>query len=260
MSSVVTQGFWHEGWSRFEPEFDPEALGFRDLFDAYFKPGGSCFEIGCYPGRFLIYMCKRFGYTANGIDWTPLIRTRMPEFLRGHGVPVGEFYCEDFETFRCDRTFDVVYSLGFIEHFRNLEEIIRKHIALVKPGGTLFLSCPNFRGLQYPFHRIFDAENLRAHVVQTMNLTRWRRVLEENGMEVLREGYYRTIGFWTNPEAAKGFRGRVSGSIVRVAERLDKHFKVPNRWLSPHMFSISRKPRDGPRDSAGSRAGTGTTR
>jgi len=245
LTSAANQEYWVSRYEGVQPEFDAGRIGFQDLYETYLKPGGSCFEVGCYPGRHLIYMGKRFGYTANGIDWTPSVRTRTPEFLRANGVRVGQFYCADFEKFDCDRTFDFVYSLGFIEHFWNLEEIIKKHIALVKPGGTLFLSCPNFRGLQFVFHRIFDAKDLRAHVVDTMDLARWRRVLQANGMEVVREGYYRTVGFWTRPEAAQGFLGSVSGSLVRVTDHLDGHFRIPNRWLSPHMFSISRKVGDG---------------
>jgi len=246
MSSIVNQECWEGFWEdrpQVIPDYDEQALGFRDIFDEYFKPGGTVFEVGCFPGRFLIYLCKRFGYTANGIDWIPEIRTHTPEFLRRNGVAVGKFFCEDFEKFQCDEQFDVVYSLGFIEHFQNLEEIIRKHIALVKPGGTLFLSCPNFRGLQHVYHRLFDADNLRAHVLPTMDLGRWRRVLEANGMQVVREGYYRTVGFWTNPGESRGIRGSVSGPLVRVAEQLDRRFRIPNRLLSPHMFDISRKVR-----------------
>lgn len=242
-SSVVNQEFWHDRYSSVTGDFDEDRLGFRDIFDQYFTPGGTCFEVGCYPGRFLAYLCNRFGYTANGIDWTPFVRTRMPAFLSRHGVRLGEFFCEDFEKFRCGQTFDLVYSLGFIEHFSNLEEIIRRHIELVKVGGTLFLSCPNFRGLQFFFHRIFDTENLRAHVTPTMNLARWRRVLEASGMEILRDGYYRTVGFWTSPESTNGLMRSVSGSIAELAERLDPHFDAPNRWVSPHMFSVSRKVR-----------------
>jgi SAM-dependent methyltransferase len=244
LSSVVDQEFWEGFWEerpQVLPTYNSADIAFRDLFDAYFKPGGSCFEVGCYPGRFLIYLGKRFGYTANGIDWVPQVRTHTPEFLRQHEVRVGEFFCEDFERFHCDRMFDVVYSLGFIEHFWNLEKVIRKHVALVKPGGILFLACPNFRGLQFLFHRIFDVEDLRAHVLPTMNLRRWRAVLEQEGMEVLREGYYRTVGFWTNPEAAKGLSGSISGYLARLAEGIDKRLELPTPWLSPHMFSISRK-------------------
>jgi 2-polyprenyl-3-methyl-5-hydroxy-6-metoxy-1,4-benzoquinol methylase len=242
---VVNRRFWESFWdgrTNVMPEYEPEGLDLRDVFDAYLRPGGSCFEIGCYPVLFLIYVCKRFGYTANGIDWIPLLRTHTREFLRRNGVQTGELYCEDFERFECTKQFDLVYSLGFIEHFWNLEEVIQKHISLVKPGGMLFLSCPNFRGLQHVFHRIFDAENLKAHVLPTMDLGRWRRILERNGMEVLHEGYWRTVRFWTIPDAARGFLGSVSGTLVRLADLIDRNVRIPTRWLSPHMYSISKKP------------------
>ena len=241
MSSVVDQEFWDEQNAGVELDFDPEALNFRDLFDRYLEPGGSCFEVGCYPGRFLVYLCRRFGYTANGIDRTPLVKTRLREFLFRNGVSVGQLFCEDFETFPSDREYDVVTSFGFIEHFENVEEVLKKHISLVKVGGVLVLACPNFRGLQYVFHRVFDADNLRRHHIPAMDLRRWRRVLRDNGMRVLHDGYYRTAEFWMHSERPDPFRESVGGSIIRVAKRLDERVRFPTWFLSPFLVSISRK-------------------
>jgi len=241
LASIVSQDFWDEQNAGVDFRFDVAALNFRDLFDAHLTPGGSCFEVGCFPGRFLAYLCSRFGYVANGIDATPYVRTRMPEFLRQRGVAFGDFFCEDFLKFNPKQRYDVVCSFGFIEHFSNVEEIIRKHVALVRPGGTLILACPNFRRVQFVFHRVFDAENLRHHVTSSMDLEAWRRILEESGMQIVHEGYYRTAQFWIHPDRPKGLMTSLGGSLVRVADLLDRHLDVPTSWLSPFMISISRK-------------------
>ena len=82
----------------------------------------------------------------------------------------------------------VACSFGFIEHFWNLEEVIERHVKLVKPGGTLILAAPNFRGLQYAFDRLLDAANLRRHVIKAMDLRAWREILLRNGMIPLHHG------------------------------------------------------------------------
>lgn len=33
--------------------------------------------------------------------------------------------------------FDIVYSLGFVEHFEDLNIVIKKHTELLKPAGIL---------------------------------------------------------------------------------------------------------------------------
>jgi 2-polyprenyl-3-methyl-5-hydroxy-6-metoxy-1,4-benzoquinol methylase len=40
-----------------------------------------------------------------------------------------------------------VISFGFIEHFDNPENVIQKHLDLLKPGGILIVGVPNFTGI-----------------------------------------------------------------------------------------------------------------
>ena len=46
-------------------------------------------------------------------------------------------------------SFDVVYSFGFIEHFSNPVPAIRKHLELLRRGGTLILVVPNIHPTLY---------------------------------------------------------------------------------------------------------------
>ena len=52
-------------------------------------------------------------------------------------------------------TYDVVYSLGLIEHFVDRVSIVERHVRLARPGGLLILGVPNFRGLTGWFLRTF---------------------------------------------------------------------------------------------------------
>src|SRR6516225_9638771 len=139
MTSVAAQTYWDALHESRDTVYDPDEVLFRDLFEVCLRPGGECFEIGCYPGNFLIWLGQRFGYTVSGIDATPFVRHQMPERLRRHGVRIGELRHGDFLDFDAGRVFDVVCSFGFIEHFRETEDLIERHVRLVKPGGVLVM-------------------------------------------------------------------------------------------------------------------------
>jgi len=197
MSSVVDQEHWDKGYKNLAFKYNEDNILFKDIFYKYLKPNGTCFEVGCYPGGYLIYLGKNFNYCVSGIDKTPLTKERLPFYMKSENVSVGHFFNEDFLSFNPSEKYDVVFSFGFIEHFKDLDAIIEKHINLVKPTGILIIACPNFTRGQYLFHRLFDSQNLDHHVIDTMNLCRWREILKRNDMDILYDGYYETIKFWT---------------------------------------------------------------
>jgi ubiquinone/menaquinone biosynthesis C-methylase UbiE len=42
-----------------------------------------------------------------------------------------------------DNSFDIVYSLGVVEHFKETETSVREHVRVCKPGGTVIVVVPN---------------------------------------------------------------------------------------------------------------------
>jgi len=242
VTSVVPQRYWDSLYENLEPRYDSQTnILFADLFDRFLKPGGTCFEVGCYPGNFLIHLGRRFNYEVSGIDATPFVLTRMPERLRQHGLKIGRFYHGDFLQFQPEHLYDVVCSFGFIEHFTNFENVMEKHLRMVAPGGTLIVSCPNFRYAQFVFHRLLDPVNLSRHVLAAMDLSRWRQVLTRNGMEILHHDYYRTAGFWADTPRPGRLASHAVYYVKRINQVIDLRMNYPNRFLSPYMISISRK-------------------
>ena len=240
MANLASQDYWDSAYGKRELRYRAEAVEFVKTFARFLKRGGSCFEVGCYPGNFLIYLCREFGYVANGIDRTPHVTTRLRDHLRANGVAVGTLYQGDFLTFQTSERFDVVCSFGFIEHFEEFPTVIQRHIDLVAPGGTLILTCPNFRRFQFLLHWLFDRENLRHHVLASMDLRRWGEVLEQNGMTVLHQGYALTAGFWTEAPG-DSLSGRLGRRLERLSAAIDARVEYPNRCTSPYMVCIAPK-------------------
>ena len=223
-------------------KYDPDQILFRDLFEKYLKRGGSCFEIGCYPGNFLIYFAKVLGYNVSGLDMTPHLLEKTPAYLQKNGVTINELIHQDFMEYKPSKVYDLVCSFGFVEHFLNYEEIITKHIQMVKTGGTLIITCPSLNGLQYYLHLLIDRKCLPSHVISAMSLRKWRRILEKNHMRLLYHNYYKTAGFVRGPdEPDTRFQRWAQRKVDIIFSEIDKRISYPNFLLSPWLVSISQR-------------------
>jgi len=240
MSAIVEQSFWNGFWQGKQLDYDERSILFTDLFDRFLPKTGTCFEVGCFPGNFLVYLARRFGYRVSGIDYVPDAREHMRAYLERLGCQVDDLFFEDFLRFTPTGRYDVVCSFGFVEHFENLKAVLAKHVELVAPGGTLVVSCPNFRYVQYMLHWMLDRTNLRRHVIPVMNLRRWTSILRSQGMEILHAGYYRTFDFWYDQPVSR-LQARIGSRVHRVAQKLDRWVHLPNRFTSPYMIAIARK-------------------
>jgi 2-polyprenyl-3-methyl-5-hydroxy-6-metoxy-1,4-benzoquinol methylase len=176
-------------------------------------------ELGSFPGAFIPTVARQ-GFLVHGVDFNRKNATDLPQWLRRLHYPVGEFWVDDIFDFIKDtnRKFDLVCSFGLIEHFENYPAIIDAHIALTKPGGRIVITAPNFRGLmQYLPHRLFDKRNLKRHYLPSMNPSRWKKQLEQNGFDVSYAGYFGGYGFWVDRDEPRSTIARWS---LRITERL----------------------------------------
>ena len=225
--SLVTQDYWDDSY-RSRPlsaaSYDDQV---RKWIERHVPPGsGSCIEIGCFPGRYLAVLGE-LGYELNGIDLTPRVETDLPRWLRSLGYRVGEFHRWDaMETLPSDRTYDVVCSFGFLEHFREYSSLLRKHADLVGPGGCLLVSAPNFAGaLQRILHWTLDRQNLERHYLPAMNPRLWAQTLADANLTVTFAGWFGPFDFWVDrdPETTFG----------KSALRLVNRAKIPLGRILP---------------------------
>jgi 2-polyprenyl-3-methyl-5-hydroxy-6-metoxy-1,4-benzoquinol methylase len=179
------------------------------------------------------------GYIPYGLDFTEELPKMKGNFSQ-HGIQNLTLISCDFEIYEPRELFDVVCSFGFIEHFKKYDEILEKHITLVKPGGYLILSCPNFTHTQYWLHYLLDYENLSAHEISVMNLEKWETILRKHNMELLYHDYYRTTGFWVD-DPENTIKKLVAKGISYSFFLLDRWVNYPNAYTSPYMISVSKK-------------------
>jgi SAM-dependent methyltransferase len=134
--------------------------------------GDDVLEIGCAPGKWLLFYAERFGARPAGIEYTEfgvsLTRRNLAEAGIDGAVVHGDFFTVE------PRAADLVLSLGFIEHFEDPEAAFTRHLAFLRPGGTLVIGVPNFRGVLGAVQRWAEL---------------YRRLAHDNGLSVVWQGY-----------------------------------------------------------------------
>lgn len=169
-------------------EIDPLAPLFRRVL----RPGAVMLEGGCGRGQYVAYYGAR-GVTVIGLDfareWLRAAHRELPA-LRLCAGDVGALPFPD-------RTFDVYYSGGVVEHFeRGADRALAEARRVLKPTGVLLLSVPYFSPLR--------------QVLCALGRETWRRVrapqVDESFDDRLRFYQYAyTIAEFTQMLAAAGF-------------------------------------------------------
>ncbi len=164
-----------------------------DVFDKYLPVNENfhALEIGGAPGQYLIYMHRHFKYHVHSLDYSDIGNRQTVKNLSNVNIEVKVYEKDLFAGNLTEGLprFDLVYSLGFIEHFENVTEVVKKHIDLLKPGGILLLGVPNLRGIYRWFLKQTAPEHLSIHNLETMKIENWERFERELGFKPIFRNY-----------------------------------------------------------------------
>lgn len=170
---MTTQQYWeqvHAGQPRMRlPSLLVAATrNLQRLLSTYIRPGMDVLEIGFAPGKQLAYVASVFGAKVTGLDFSLHGVTFAKTMFNRLGIPA-DLRCEDvFTTTLPSNQFDVVYSVGLIEHFDDPRPLVRRHIEFLKPGRTALILIPNYRDLYGRLQQYFDPDNLTIHNLNIM--------------------------------------------------------------------------------------------
>ncbi len=241
--SLTNKKFWDEYYINFQPT-KIEKILFSDIFNKFLTPDASksILEIGCAGGAFLCYFAKYFHYQAYGVDFSDKISETYAMF-NYNKLSRPTLFHEDFFSWKAPKTFDIVCSFGFVEHFDNLTEVLQEHVKHLSTDGTLIISMPHFSHLQYFFHYLVDRENLKKHNTKIMNLIVLKNACNDLSLEIIYLSYYRTFGFWIENKSLLWWQKIAYNAIIFTGRVINKIFGLqkPNFLVSPHIICIAKK-------------------
>lgn len=211
----------------------------------------SILEVGCGNSHWLPYLGKRFGADVAGIDYSPLGCKQAENQLRANGVN-GKIYCVDMFSADCEAIgqFDLVYSLGLVEHFDDLGSVLNSLLRFVRPGGTLFTEVPNLASVHGVLSRIYQPAVLAKHQIITLKLL--KNAHSRLGLELVRGDY---VGLFSLNLVAWGVEPRWPAMdryflpIVRKAVQYTDRmlckvggYSRGSQRFSPFIYVSGRKP------------------
>jgi 2-polyprenyl-3-methyl-5-hydroxy-6-metoxy-1,4-benzoquinol methylase len=208
-------------------------------------------EIGSAPGDNLVEINRRFGFEPFGVEYTPTGAEESRHTLTAAGFPDHVFECDAFsEEFqqRHKGAFDVVISMGFIEHFTDVESVIRHHVNLLAAGGTLIIRIPRLRGINYLLAHLIDPTCLPLHNLTIMTRQRYRELFRNVSLKQLFLDYQGSMHLTIVDKPTTGF-GRFFLSFVRKIQvfvtiamfRLLAGRSLESAAFSPFLLYVGRR-------------------
>jgi SAM-dependent methyltransferase len=206
--------------------------------DAPVAPGARVIEVGCAPAKWLVFYAERFEARVAGVEYTAHGAALSAANLRATGVDGDVRHADFFELAPTEH--DLVLSLGFIEHFEDLDGAFERHVRFLAPGGLLAVGVPNYAGLLGSVQRWTDPAHLALHNLAAMEPGLYRRLAVAHGLTIRAQRY---IG---GPDPAIVRLGRQRGRLVtsplgvlrmaRVTDRLN------SRLLSSYLLTVLQRP------------------
>jgi SAM-dependent methyltransferase len=226
--------------------FDLIANGVADV-----PSGGKIIELGSAPGKYALTLAALTHGIPYGVEYTESGAALNRRLFEAHNVPASNVFEASFldDSFLDEHNaiYDVVASFGVLEHFEKPRLVIENHVRLLRPGGTLVVSIPNFTGWNGVFRDRFDPTIRPTHNLALMNLKDFREVFDGQGLDlvtVTMAGRYHF--FFTGPQAGLNrsiqlFMINVEPVIHKILGLFGKFFKCESAFFSPYLLCIAKK-------------------
>ncbi|GGH09541.1 MULTISPECIES: class I SAM-dependent methyltransferase [Pedobacter] len=203
----------------------------------------TAIELGGFPGYYAVFLKKYFELDVTLLDYfvhPPVVK----ELLEINGLTEKDIDVIETDLFNYtpEKQYDLVLSCGLIEHFNDTADIINRHIAFVKPGGTLFITLPNFKALNGWFQKRFDRENYDKHNISSMDPALLKSICEQAGLKEVKSGYFGRFSIWLENEDQKPAIVRLFKKAVWLTGKIvTRIIPFESKNLSPYIILVGKK-------------------
>ncbi len=201
VTTLTERAYWESYWNEIHHEV-PEEISIADnkyntglysVFKRFLDPSKelSVVEIGGAPGLFLTTLTKihdqlKLGiidYSDKGVAETEALMSKLNVDIAIHQKDVYKSDLSDLPEY------DVVYSLGVVEHYEDLAQSLESHLACIKDGGLVIIGVPVFLGINEWLVDRLAPENKSTWYPSIMDDRSWKELYKRKDIEVLADEY-----------------------------------------------------------------------
>lgn len=247
-STLTSKLYWEEYYKKTQTSKDNIvriASEYDEIWDLLIaendqKNPKTILEIGGYPGRFLAYLADKYKLEPTCLDYNSDV-TKIQECMQVFGIEEYDVIQTDLFKHQTEKKYDIVYSLGFIEHFSDFNQVMDLHCNYLKPGGTLMIMVPNKRWLRKWYGYLVDYHNLKAHNLKCMNFKTFQEFAKRNNLNIKKLSYFGEFQYGVHQKL-----NIVQEFIKRVVKFIFKRInpflrKYPNSFYSSSIIAVYKK-------------------
>ncbi|MFH2022507.1 MAG: class I SAM-dependent methyltransferase [Patescibacteria group bacterium] len=144
-NTLPNELLWDDQWLMYNqnPYFKPNFHILKiisQLFHHNLK-NKKILELGAGSGSDIVYLAKK-GAVAYALDFSQKSLDSIKYWAKKKKVKVtaikGDIQKLPFDA----NTFDLVYSVGLMEHFQNTQPLLKQQMRIIRPGGFLIVDVP----------------------------------------------------------------------------------------------------------------------
>ncbi|SFG60018.1 class I SAM-dependent methyltransferase [Pedobacter insulae] len=204
----------------------------------------TAIELGGFPGYYAVFLKKYQKLEVTLLDY--FVHPPITEaLLEANGLTRDAIEIIETDLFKYQtlKQYDLVLSCGLIEHFNDTADIINRHIAFVKPGGTLFITLPNFKAINGWFQKSFDRDNYDKHNIDCMDPALLAKICTDAGLTVVQARYFGKFSLWLENEKQQSIGVQLLKKSMWLTGKLfTKVFAFESKQLSPYIILEAKKP------------------
>ena len=241
-----------KNWGRLEDEINtPQQRLWVDLFLNSVPQNAKVLEIGCGGSQMLPFLARRRQVEAWGIDYSSAGISLAQKGFGVEGVEGNLVLGDALAPNSLPRSFfDVVYSVGVIEHFPPPSNInvMEKFAEYLRPGGIMITLIPNFAGIVGHLTRIFDRPLYDQHVPLDAEAL---DAVHQNAHLLVQQSaqYIGVFNFYVvNNQSLEAHVGRFNFRVIRKTTTTFQKLYIKlfpyreSRFFSPYVIGIYTKP------------------
>lgn len=199
--------------------------------------GKTVLDAGCGTGELPYLIAQKGALRVVGVDYS---KEAIGVAQKTYALPNLSYVCEDIKKIK--GKFDVITTLGTLEHVDDPLGVLRQLKRMLKPGGSLIVTCPNWT-------------NPRGYILQTLRMLFDARITLADihfftPLEF--EMFARKLGMtlaWKTVEQSWGHGEKCIDDLRRRLPNVvrDSKLRVPQRkidefiaWLQAHIVTFEK--------------------
>jgi SAM-dependent methyltransferase len=239
--SLTDRAFWKSFWEskknlifHIKPDYIFGDILAKLILEKNIK---TAIELGGFPGYYAAYL-KKYQHLETTLFDYYIHDGLIDQLLEKNGLKPGDIQIieADLFTYRPEKLYDMVLSFGLIEHFNDTKAIIETHLQFLKPGGVLFITLPNFKGVNGWVQRKFDRDNYDKHNINSMNPQLLADHCRTLGLIEVEAYYHGRFSTWLENRSQQNGAVKAFVKTIWLAGKvLTKVIPFESKALSPYI-------------------------